>query len=435
MPGVSGEEDFAGLIGSVVAGKYRIERSIGRGGMGAVYQATNTAIGKRVALKFLNREAAEDSAATQRFQREAEAASSVESAHIVQIFDSGRTEDSRPFLVMELLTGEDLRSRLRREQRLSATTAVCIAVQVLKALTRAHRSGIVHRDLKPDNIFLCKNDDDELFVKVVDFGISKLARASKLDTLTQSGTVLGTVFYMSPEQAQSLPDVDGRTDLFSLGAILFEMLTGAPPHTGPTYEAVIVRICTKDAPDVRTRAPRVPEVLAKIIARALNRDRSHRFASAEEFLSELEPVLRELEANTNDRGRITGDSAVKVKRRASYGTFVLSALAMLSGFIVAAYFITTNRAAQRESVERSTTPALVATPAAPPKVSVSALPSPAALPSASAEATPNTKGAQTPQPALAKKSAPKQKAATSKSLVPNATSGVARSLELSTREP
>ncbi len=276
------------LTGTVVAGKYRIDELIGRGGMGAVFRATNLAIGKRVALKFLYRETALDRDAVARFQREAEAASAVENAHIVEIFDSGTTEDGRPFLVMELLRGEDLRQRLRREGRLSPTDAVHIAAQVARALRRAHEAGIVHRDLKPDNVFLCERDDDPVFVKLVDFGISKVARReTTADALTRRGVVLGTAFYMAPEQAQALPDVDGRTDLFSLGAILYEALTGEPPHHGRVYESVLIDLCTKDAPPLRDRAPDVPEALAQVVHRALERDRSRRYQTAEELLVAL----------------------------------------------------------------------------------------------------------------------------------------------------
>src|SRR5690606_33791718 len=187
------------LVGTLIDRKYRVDRCIGRGGMGAVYEATHVAIGKRVALKFLEAGGIADRDAVARFQREAEAASAVESAHIVQIFDSGVSADGRPFLVLELLRGEDLRARLRREGRLSEQDTLKLAVQVLRALSRAHAAGIIHRDLKPDNLFLCARDDDPAFVKIVDFGISKVARRrAGIDTLTRRGTVLGTAFYMSP---------------------------------------------------------------------------------------------------------------------------------------------------------------------------------------------------------------------------------------------
>jgi serine/threonine-protein kinase len=168
MPSQQGdtESELLALVGATVAGKYRIDRLIGQGGMGAVFQATNLAIGKRVALKFLGREAAQDREAWQRFKREAEAAGAAESAHSVQIFDSGTTEAGVPFLVMELLVGEDLRARLRREERLPAEEALRITAQVLRGLVHAHHAGIVHRDLKPDNVFLCARDDDPAFVKI-----------------------------------------------------------------------------------------------------------------------------------------------------------------------------------------------------------------------------------------------------------------------------
>jgi serine/threonine protein kinase len=242
----------------------------------------------------LERDVARDGDAAVRFQREAEAASSVESAHIVQIFDSGTTDDGLPFLVMELLQGEDLRKRLRREGRLELAEVVHIAGQVLRGLARAHEAEIVHRDLKPDNIFLCERDDDPIFVKIVDFGISKVARKASVDTLTRRGTVLGTAFYMSPEQAQAFRDIDGRADLYSLGAILYEALAGRPPHVGTAYEAVLISICTTDAEDVRVHAPNVPDRLARVIQKALSRDRDARYRTASEFydaLSEAAPGL------------------------------------------------------------------------------------------------------------------------------------------------
>jgi serine/threonine-protein kinase len=281
------DPDLERLVGSTVGGKYHIERRIGRGGMGAVFEATHAAIGKRVALKFLSRDAARDRDAVLRFQREAKAASAVESAHIVQIFDSGTTDDGLPYLVMELLTGEDLRARLRREGRLALPEVLQVTAQVLRALGRAHEAGIVHRDLKPENVFLCERDDDPLFVKIVDFGISKVPRSDTLDTLTRRGTILGTAFYMSPEQAQCFSDIDGRTDLWSLGAILYETLSGRPPHTGAAYEAILISICTKDADDIRMHAPDVPEGVARAIAKSLARDRLDRFQSAAELAAAL----------------------------------------------------------------------------------------------------------------------------------------------------
>jgi serine/threonine protein kinase len=276
------------LVGKRVD-KYEIVRVIGRGGMGTVYEALNTAIGKRVAMKFVDAETAQSKDSIARFQREAEAASAVESAHIVEIFDSGVADDGIPYIVMELLRGEDLGHRIKRCGRLEIGEAVHVVAQILRGLHRAHEAGIVHRDLKPDNIFLVDRDDDQSFAKILDFGISKVQRQGgvPVHTLTRQGTVLGTPFYMSPEQAQALPDIDGRTDLWSVGAILYECLTGRPPYSGTSYEQVIVNICMHDAEDVRAHNPGVPEAIARVISKLLARDRAERFATAREVLEAL----------------------------------------------------------------------------------------------------------------------------------------------------
>jgi serine/threonine-protein kinase len=256
--------------------------------MGSVHEAVHTGIGKRVAMKFIDASLAADRAAVARFQREAQAASLVESAHIVEIFDSGTADDGRPYLVMELLRGEDLRQLVRRLGRLPPDEAATIVADVLRGLGRAHEAGIVHRDLKPDNVFLVDRDDRP-FAKIVDFGISKIQPGGGVptQTLTREGAVIGTPYYMSPEQALGRSDVDHRTDLWAVGAILFECLTGRPPHLGQSYEEVIVAICSTDASDVRDLEPSVPDALAEVVMRALRRDRDGRFHSAREMLDEL----------------------------------------------------------------------------------------------------------------------------------------------------
>jgi serine/threonine-protein kinase len=276
------------LVGKRVD-KYEIVRVIGRGGMGTVYEALNTTIGKRVAMKFVDAETAQSKDSIARFQREAKAASAVESAHIVEIFDSGVADDGIPYIVMELLRGEDLGHRIKRCGRLEIGEAVHVVAQILRGLHRAHEAGIVHRDLKPDNIFLVDRDDDQSFAKILDFGISKVQRQGgvPVHTLTRQGTVLGTPFYMSPEQAQALPDIDGRTDLWSVGAILYECLTGRPPYSGTSYEQVIVNICMHDAEDVRAHNPGVSEGISRVIGKLLARDRVERFATAREVLEAL----------------------------------------------------------------------------------------------------------------------------------------------------
>jgi serine/threonine-protein kinase len=407
-----GTDDLSRLTGTLVGDKYRVDRMIGRGGMGAVFAATNTAIGKRVALKFLGREAARDPAATLRFQREAQAAGVIESEHIVHVFDAGTSPEGLPFLVMELLSGEDLRARLNRDGPLPIREAVKIASEVLRALVRAHAAGIVHRDLKPDNVFLCRRDDGSDLVKIVDFGISKLAHQGSSERITYRGTVLGTAHYVSPEQAHGRDDVDHRADLYGVGVLLFEMLAGRPPHVGPSYEAVLVSICTEDAPDVRGLRPDTPFSLAAAVTCALSRDPNGRYASAEEFLE----ALRDPASSAHPGGA----------RRTR--TLVAAVLATLLGFTLTAVLVArhTATASAPPSPSAGETPAAPEAPA--PTTTVAAgsphvVPVDLPLPTASAAPAPFV-------PRAASSASTKRKPAAGRS-----DGGVARSLELSTREP
>lgn len=295
------ERELRTLIGVTVSDRYRITALIGTGGMGAVYEAEHIGIGKKVAVKFISRENARENTVASRFAREARAASAVDSEHIVSVFDAG-THDGRPFIVMELLRGEDFGQRLRRLGKIEPDDAVHVIAQVLRGLADAHDAGIIHRDLKPDNVFLIDKRGDNSFVKVVDFGVSKIERpdgGTAPLALTKQGTVVGTPYYMSPEQAQAAADLDARADLFSVGAMLFESLAGRPPHVGNTYEAVIVSICMNDAPDLKTLVPEVSAPLARFVARALQRDRKARFSSARQMLVALSEFA--------PRERVSGD--------------------------------------------------------------------------------------------------------------------------------
>ncbi len=311
------ERELRSLIGRTISDRYRITELIGTGGMGAVYEAEHIGIGKKVAVKFISKENARENTVAGRFAREARAASAVESEHIVSVFDAG-TDDGRPFIVMELLRGEDFGARLRRLGKIPPEEAMHVIAQVLRGLADAHEAGIIHRDLKPDNVFLIDKRGDASFVKVVDFGVSKIERpegGTAPLALTKQGTVVGTPYYMSPEQAQAAPDLDARADLFSVGAMLFESLAGRPPHVGNTYEAVIVSICMNDAPDLKTLVPEVSSQLARFVARALARDRKARFSSARQMLvalSEFAPRERmsgdEGKAASSARSRSSGDA-------------------------------------------------------------------------------------------------------------------------------
>jgi serine/threonine protein kinase len=421
-------EEVDRLVGATVGDKYRIERLIGKGGMGAVYAAQNTAIGKRVALKFLSREAAQNAEAARRFQREAQAASLVESEHIVQVFDAGTSPDGLPFLVMEHLTGEDLRACLDREGQLGVPAALDIASQLLRALVRAHAAGIVHRDLKPDNVFLCSRDDGSRLVKIVDFGISKLERATLSERLTRRGTVLGSAYYMSPEQAQASDGVDQRSDLYGVGAILFEMLAGRPPHVAPTLESVLVAICTHGVPDVRSFRPDAPDSVAKAVATALAREPARRFDSAAEFLATIQG----------------GASTSIWRRRAGRSrTLVAGVFATLAGFTLTAVLI-----ARRAPPSRATSVATASTATTAPVAAAQPGPAPLAttpttdLPNAPPEvrpvvetATPSSalKALATPSPPTAPKAADRKRRPRPSPAAPKA--GVASSLQLSNREP
>ena len=280
------------LVGRTIAGRYVLRALIGGGGMGAVYAAEALARqdGGEVAIKLIDAELAKKPETLARFAREARAMSAITSPHIATVLDVG-TEDGRPWIAMERLHGEDLGQRLGRERRLPVAEALAITKHVLLGLARAHAVGIVHRDLKPDNVFLVEGG----LAKIVDFGVSKIERPRDRTmplALTGRGTVLGTPFYMSPEQAQAKPELDGRADLYSVGAILFECLTGRPPHTGETYEEILVAICLNDAPDVRTIDAAIPAPVAAFVSRALARDPAKRFASAPAMLAALGPGPR-----------------------------------------------------------------------------------------------------------------------------------------------
>jgi tRNA A-37 threonylcarbamoyl transferase component Bud32 len=284
-------------VGQLIAGKYRVVRLIGSGGMGSVYEAENTAIGKRVALKFLHMSAQRDETSLARFHREARAISAVESAHIVQVFDWGQDDKGQAFLVMELLEGKDLGERIQLLGRIPVADAVRYTVEALRGLRKVHAAGIVHRDLKPENLFLVTGDDDQLHVKIVDFGLSKLIAVSELDAagagfdrsvrLTQAGAVVGTPLYMSPEQVEAVVALDHRADIWAMGAILYEMLAGAPPFMDRSYARLVMAICQHEPPDLSKINPEVPPELARVVAHALCKDREARLQHADAFIGAL----------------------------------------------------------------------------------------------------------------------------------------------------
>ena len=277
--------------GTQVTPSVRLLSPIGEGGMGAVWLADHTGLNTRVVVKFMLGGLDSSTSARTRFKREAEAASQVKSPHVVQTFDYGVTGEGVPFIVMEYLEGRDLREEIAARGALDPATVVTIVVQVAKALTKAHAGGLLHRDIKPDNIFLCHKDaEDDLFVKLLDFGIAKTPSVegdTDLDGETKTGQVVGTPFYMSPEQVTAQKVVDLRSDLWSLGIVAFEALTGHRPYDGPSFGALAVKIATGEAPRPSQQNPVLPTSVDTWFAKACAREPSARFASARELADGL----------------------------------------------------------------------------------------------------------------------------------------------------
>lgn len=272
-------------IGHVLDGKYRIERVLGEGGMGIVYEAVHTKLEQRVAIKLMLPEMQDRPNLLARFEREARAAAKLKSKHVPRVYDVDVTSDGLPFIVMELLTGRDLATLLEQRQLLPAGEAVHYIMQAASALREAHVRGIVHRDLKPANVFLAE-EDDGVVVKVLDFGISKELLSGKVG-LTSEHAIVGTVFYMSPEQVRA-GTIDHRSDIWSLGALLFELLSGRPPFLG-SLTRVSADIVSVDPPELRSLRPEVPAGLAAAVHRALQRNPNARFPDMLTLMQALEP--------------------------------------------------------------------------------------------------------------------------------------------------
>jgi serine/threonine-protein kinase len=328
------------LIGALLNERYEVTAKIGQGGMGAVYEAKHTLIGKRVAVKvLLDKHAAKDQIVA-RLEQEARLASSIGHDNIVNITDFGKTDSGRTFVVMEYLDGESLGEAISRQGKIEETRTIHICAQIASALAAAHDKGIVHRDIKPDNIFLVKRGDVD-FVKVVDFGISKSMDTDNEDVrLTQTGMVLGTPLYMSPEQARGDDDLDHRIDIYALGVILYEATTGEVPFQGKNYLNILTQVISDEPRNPSEIYPDIDRDLESVIMKAMAKDRDQRYQKMSEIAADLDALT---DPNTASTGaRITAARWRQRRERRtkrSYAAWLLAVVGVGAVSIVAAGFL------------------------------------------------------------------------------------------------
>jgi serine/threonine protein kinase len=278
--------------GDILAGKYRVDRVLGAGGMGVVVAAHHLGLDNKVAIKFLLPEMLGQGDAVARFAREAKAAVKISNEHVARVLDVGALESGAPYMVMEYLDGSDLHQLLERHGAMPIAQAVDFLLQACEAIAEAHGLGIVHRDLKPANLFCIRKADGTLCIKVLDFGISKMTSVGMSGSnvsMTRTTAMMGTPLYMSPEQMESSRSVDLRSDIWALGIILFELLTGRLPFDGETLPEVCIKIATQPPPPIRTVRPEVSPALEAALLRCLEKDRGRRFQNVAELSAALAP--------------------------------------------------------------------------------------------------------------------------------------------------
>jgi serine/threonine protein kinase len=285
-------DDASQLVGQVLANTYKVVRPLGRGGMGAVFEATNVRIGKKFAIKVLSERVRADRQVLERFRREALIATDIGHPHIVEVIDFDCTDDGLAYMVMEFLQGQDLSVVLNAVGPLPVERAVHIAGQICSALHAAHQHNVVHRDLKPANIFLCRDRGHDDFVKVLDFGISKILGAAS--NLTSGNTVIGTPCYMAPEQAESRHERVGPwTDVFALGTMLYQVLSGEQPFIADSTPALLYKIVRHRPPALDELRPTIPGALAAVVAKAMEKRPEDRFASMRELAEQMLMIVPE----------------------------------------------------------------------------------------------------------------------------------------------
>ncbi|HWP04087.1 MAG TPA: protein kinase [Polyangiaceae bacterium] len=426
--------------GEILAGKYRVDKVLGVGGMGVVVAAYHIDLDERVAIKFLLPEVLDHGEAVARFAREARAAVKIKSEHVAKVTDVGKLENGAPYMVMEFLEGSDLSQWLTQRGALPVEQAAEFMLQACEAIAEAHALGIVHRDLKPGNLFVIRRPDGLLSVKVLDFGISKTASgpgSASAGAMTKTSALMGSPLYMSPEQMQSSRDVDARTDIWALGVILYELLVGTQPFVADTMPELVLRVVTgPPAAGLRNRRPDVPEGLERMILRCLEKDRSRRFESVGEFAAALLPyaprrskasverisgVLRSagLSAtalapppSSDDEAKAAGHTAASWGRTASpKGRSRWIAVAAAVGIVVVAAGLgwrtlrgdaKPGSAASAPVDDRPPAPSMPATTATP---EVQVAPAPVVTPAAPTVATPAVEPTSIPEPAAARPAA------------------------------
>jgi len=280
------EEEAGVREGQILAGKYRVEKVLGVGGMGVVVAAQHVQLEEKVAIKFLLPTMLRNQEVVGRFAREARAAVRIKSEHVARVTDVGTLENGAPYMVMEFLEGGDLAAWIQRVGPLPIEQAVDFTLQACVGVASAHGIGIVHRDLKPANLFCLRGNDGQFVIKVLDFGISKVTNLSASDaggSMTHTTSVMGSPFYMSPEQMQSAKDVDTRTDIWALGVVLYELLTGTTPFAGESFTDVTIKVATASFAPVRTFRPDAPAGLEAVLLKCLEKDKTRRYGNVAEL--------------------------------------------------------------------------------------------------------------------------------------------------------
>jgi serine/threonine-protein kinase len=415
--------------GSVIAGRFRVLRVLGIGGMGAVLEAENTSLGQRIALKVLRRELVGSREAQVRFDQEARAVSQLHTDHVARVHDLGKTEENEPFIVMELLDGYTLDTPIDSPEQTPISLAIDLAAEACVGLAVAHAAGMVHRDIKPGNLFVTRRADGSEIVKVLDFGLIKITKSDQL-RLTSSATVFGTPLYMSPEQIMSSTKVDARTDQHAMAMVLFELLTKQPPYYDESPTAVTVKIATLAPPSLRALRPDAPAQLDAILVKALAKAPEQRFEDIACFALAIAPfgteraqsAARKAAAALNrpavvpevtlPTSAVTGTETVSglstmrrldVKRSRRFGVVAVGAAALLGvGGAVLGYGLMT----APSSGSRSGDPT-AAVPEASPVPTAEATDTPSAMePRIEPSAPPPTPSASSPAPSASVESAP-----------------------------